>query len=349
MTGSYLWDSPAVIEGIGEVHENSLREAGIATIADLLKYTAGEIQKMIPRTSLRQIVEWFASASLLRVEGVTPDMAEALIDAGIDSEDALAEAGLQTLERAVKKAKEARKLKGDVPSLYALAAIQREAWRIRGRGIVLGSVTNASANTPLSGMTVRAAGRTTQTDAEGRFCFIDLPEGEIWLALRLRHAELTLPVIVKAGRVSGPVTIRIEMPPVDESEPAVYRESDGYLVTPTGGARVRFETVELGEIDSDAYLQVRYYKRDGTVRLLNLYRSRIGPEVIAEHVYVQEEQLPDSADVGTILHYQDGILNLTALTPQDIARKKFEAVMGNVELRPIKRLVPALPGKRGDS
>ena len=77
------------IEGIGPVYGQKLRASGIAWVRELLvRGTDAEGRKQIvAQTGLKDelILKWVNAADLLRVDGVTPDWAELLEAAGVDT------------------------------------------------------------------------------------------------------------------------------------------------------------------------------------------------------------------------------------------------------------------------
>ena len=77
------------IEGIGPVYGQKLRASGIAWVRELLaRGTDAEGRKQIvAQTGIKEelILTWVNAADLLRVDGVTPDWAELLEAAGVDT------------------------------------------------------------------------------------------------------------------------------------------------------------------------------------------------------------------------------------------------------------------------
>jgi Domain of unknown function (DUF4332) len=168
MNASFLLSSPAVIEGIGPARADALKASGIETIAEMFAAGARRVHQMLPRTGPRQVGSWFVAAQLLRVDDMTPNLAEALVDAGIRSVPQLAEAGLRTVELAVDRALNDGKLQ-EKPSLYNLAGLQRDAWRVRERGMLAGRILTPDGN-PIAGAEVRAGRYETVTFRPRALC-----------------------------------------------------------------------------------------------------------------------------------------------------------------------------------
>src|SRR3954463_11747988 len=110
MANRFLRASPSVIEGIGPAIETALAAVGIQSIADFLRKGPDYVHRTLPATSLQRAERWCGAALLLQIDGISPDLAEAFSAAGIENPSDLADAGLLTLERAVKAAHDGRRL-----------------------------------------------------------------------------------------------------------------------------------------------------------------------------------------------------------------------------------------------
>jgi predicted flap endonuclease-1-like 5' DNA nuclease len=82
------------IEGIGETYAAKLREAGIATDADLLErgHTRKGRADLAEVTGLAEslVLEWVNHADLMRIDGVGSEYSDLLEAAGVDSPAELA-------------------------------------------------------------------------------------------------------------------------------------------------------------------------------------------------------------------------------------------------------------------
>ena len=342
MTDTFLRASPRIIQGIGANFEARLHEAGITTIAHLLTYKAAAIQGIVVNASLRLVQEWLTAAQFLQLEGVTPQIAEVLIEDGIDSVNKLAEAELATVETVLMAAYDERHLI-QLPSLYEMAAIQQGAWRARDTGTVYGWLLDAEGN-PLADVLLKVGLVQFTTTDTGYFELVGLPEGNQSITVPLDTFTFVIPVLVKAARVTGPVTIQLSEEPDEAFETPVFHEHNGGLIVLGEGSKLRVVTVDLSELPDNTYIQVRYFRKDGQVRMLHMYRAQVGRETLAERVYVHEDDLPRDIDVGDVLHYVDGGFERTDLTPRDVAWMKLTSVIGERDLILMKRLIPNLPG-----
>src|SRR5687768_1096861 len=97
---SFLISSPEAIEGIGRSRTEALADAGIETIAEMLAAGPSRFHRLFPKLSAPEVGKLFCAGVLLRIDGMTPDLAEAFVAADIRSVPGVAEAGLKTLEKA---------------------------------------------------------------------------------------------------------------------------------------------------------------------------------------------------------------------------------------------------------
>ena len=111
------------IEGIGPVFGQKLRQAGIAWVKTLLAEggsSAGR-KAIIENTGLDagNILTWVNAADLLRIEGVTPDWAEMLEVAGVDTVKELRNRVPENLHKKLveTRAEKARQFHSDAPDL----------------------------------------------------------------------------------------------------------------------------------------------------------------------------------------------------------------------------------------
>jgi len=114
------------IEGIGPVIGQKLRQAGIAWVKTLLSSgaTAAGRKLIVEQTALNasDILKWVNAADLLRIEGVTPDWAEMLEVAGVDTVKELRNRVPENLHRKMveTRAENARRFHSDAPALEVI-------------------------------------------------------------------------------------------------------------------------------------------------------------------------------------------------------------------------------------
>ncbi len=109
------------IEGIGPVYGQKLRGIGIAWVKDLLAEGAAPAgrQEIADQTGIdrRLILKWVNAADLLRLNGVTPDWAELLEAAGVDTVKELRNRNAGNLVGKLEETNAASHLAREVPTL----------------------------------------------------------------------------------------------------------------------------------------------------------------------------------------------------------------------------------------
>jgi hypothetical protein len=342
MSTQVFRQTPAVIEGIGAAYADALHSAGVTTLAEMLRRSPEHVQLRVPGSSVRQVEGWFAAAWLLRVDGIDPDIAEALVNAGLTTANALADAGLQTLERAMSTAVEKNKLK-TAPSLYKLAEFQRSAFHMHSTGSLYGTATNFKTGEALEGVVISCLNRRTETGADGYFELHGIASGKT--SVTIAHAmrgESTYRFFAKTDHLAGPLKVKVAGNRAGKTYKPV-REVDGAFISPGRGKSVRLFTRTLEEMPNGTYLRVREISDSGSVRLLHLFKTRVGREIQGDVVIIEKTGLPNGAKVGQIVQYQDGALQLTDLVLRDVALQKLQSTFGNVKLKTVSRRDP----KRG--
>ena len=285
------------VEGVGPATERKLADAGVVVVADLLTRPAQFVDSVVGK----DLSSFRAAAEMLRVDGLTPDHAEAFVDAGIDGLVGLAEAGLQTLERACDAAVAANKL--DVaPSLYKLAEFQREAADLRSEAAIVGLLTVAGQ--PVAADTRVTAGRyRTVVDSSGRFVLDGLParQTQVWVHVAGRPIPHGFSVKVEAGQVVGR---SVDLPKAADDhdfDRVSLHERDGMICTPTRSTRWRPVWGELSELDSGVELVVSAVGKHA--RLLDLFGTRIGSSVLIRRYRPGDSDLPDGVQPGDVVEW----------------------------------------------
>ncbi len=321
---TFLLESPATIEGIGPQRAQALAASGIETIADMFGAGAPKVATLLSGASAAQVGQWFCAGALRRVEGVTPDIAEAFVEGGVRSVGQLAEAGLSALEAAVKTARDASKLHQDL-SLYQLADLQTKAWRIRGQGMLAGQVLD-DAGAPIAGVSVDIGRDETTVDAKGRYAFERVNAGRVSPVLTVpgRSQPLNaLPREIRAGKLTGPVRHRLGPAPATPLS-LVRDEMDGDLFVHTARYRNRLVMLPLTDFRDGTYLLIREIKASGETRLLSLYKKRQDEVTLIQRASVQRGDLPAGAGVGAVVQLQSGRLAATSLTAAAVADLKWQ-------------------------
>ncbi|MFX0070269.1 MAG: DUF4332 domain-containing protein [Candidatus Hermodarchaeota archaeon] len=104
--------------GIDENYAKLLKKEGISTTDQLLPLTAYEIKKLAKNTGIpaKELDTWQEHADLMRIEGISPEYAYALNEAGIDSVKELAQRNIKnTLDRIKELDKAKKDIIGKMP------------------------------------------------------------------------------------------------------------------------------------------------------------------------------------------------------------------------------------------
>ncbi|MCK6545930.1 DUF4332 domain-containing protein [Myxococcota bacterium] len=319
---SYLLEAPETIEGIGPAREEVLRRAKITNLAELFRAGAPRVHRLIPGASAEQVGEWFCKGALMRVEGMTDDLADALVTEGIRSVHALADAELGALEAAAKKGRESGRLRA-APDLHALSALQKRAWKLAGSGMLAGRLCDRNGR-GIAGARVIAGDREQHTDEAGWYAFDKLDAGRIRVRIELERRPFPLDVgevEIRDGKLTGPLRHRCSRDPAPSRLPVV-RELDGHLIANTRATDVQLLTRPLEELPEGSLVQVRTLGADGHSRLMSFFKERTGNTIIIPRARVKREELPAGAAVGDVLRWAAGRLEATTLTPKDVAELK---------------------------
>lgn len=110
----------ADIEGIGPAYATKLKEAGVATVEELLKAagTRKGRDELAEKTAITGtlILKWANHADLFRLKGVAGQFAELLEAAGVDSVPELAQRNAANLAAKLAEVNGEKKLAGRAPS-----------------------------------------------------------------------------------------------------------------------------------------------------------------------------------------------------------------------------------------
>lgn len=308
------------IEGIGPVRATRLASAGIHTVAEFI--AANSVALRTLGLNPDNLAKLQAAAQILRIDSATPDVAEALAEAGIGELAELADSGLQTLERAVGRAHTAGRL-SDPPSLYRLAQTQREACRFDDRGGICGTVRSHDDAAPTSG-TVRIGRRSSDIDDEGRFAIDGLTPGVHRMTINRPVASfpIELSATIAANRIVGPIAIKVPTPEQTAQASAVSTsESTGLMITPTFTIRWRLIWASLDELAIGQELVVR--SKGDPARLLDINRTRVGNYVLITRYRVDRHLLPEGAASGDVVQWNGSELIADDTGIDDLRHQRF--------------------------
>ncbi len=110
-----------IIEGIGSVHAEKLREKGIGTVEALLEAgaTPAGRRELEDKTGIAHalVLEWVNLADLMRIKGVGEEYSDLLEEAGVDTVKELRNRAPGNLYRAILEVNEAKELVRRLPTL----------------------------------------------------------------------------------------------------------------------------------------------------------------------------------------------------------------------------------------
>ena len=305
------------IEGVGPVTEGTLAGAGVERVVDLVT-TPGAL--LVAQTGSAHD-DARAAAALLRVDELSLDVAEALVRAGIRTLEDLAEAGLQTVERACDRAVDERRM-AEAPSLYRLAGFQRQACELIHRALVNGTVLVGGA--PLDEGEARIGQRRRPIEA-GRFVVDAIPPGDHLLSIVVpgRAIPFQAGLRLTAGDA---LARRFELPaPADDHDLSIVTsdERNGSMLTMIPNTRWRLVWGNLDNLAPGTDLVVQ--SLGSRPRLLDIFRTRIGDTVLITRYRVALDLL-GQAQVKDAVRWNGQRFEPSPVSLAALQQARFEAV-----------------------
>lgn len=330
----------SIVEGIGTKYEGALNAARVSTLRDLLTIQPERLHRRHPKLPLKSLRDWRSAAWLMSVDGMTPNIAECLVAAGINRISDLAEAGLQTLERALADGEKLDKI-NDPPSLYKLAELQRAAAKGSAGTLITGFVKDGESGKFLEGASVRAGRHATRVEPDGSFLIQGVEPGRTVLVVDADgYRPFRLPIATKAGRVCGPITFQIGKLEIPRStEP--LREHSGAQLQIRGDSRSRLKDIALADLPEDTWLRYQKDYKDGQVKLLHIHRTRVGRDVFTERVKLPGSEVPKEASLGSMLHWKDGALHASDKTMKEVSFEHLKKRRPPFVSTFVRTLIPA--------
>ncbi|NLN46441.1 MAG: DUF4332 domain-containing protein [Clostridiaceae bacterium] len=121
----------STIEGIGEVYQNTLKEAGITSVEKLLEAgsTKAGRAKLAETTNLsdKLLLKWINHADLMRIKGIGGEYSELLEAAGVDTVPELAGRRADNLYAKMCEINDAKKLVRKLPTQEQVAGWVEQA------------------------------------------------------------------------------------------------------------------------------------------------------------------------------------------------------------------------------
>jgi hypothetical protein len=330
-----LYQPVTDIEGVGPQYAERLQARQISSLYQLLYAKPAALHRADPSLPLGELRAWHAAAWLLTVDQVSPNIAECLVDAGIDSVAKLADSGLRTLELAITDGVTKHKI-SDPPSLYKLAEIQKSAAKLADTSVLSGQLLDKDTGQPLAGFSIRIGRAISVTRDDGTFVVAGISPGPQRVTLGVDGASRGMVgLAVPKHTALGPLTIKARRPkpPIARTP---LRESEGAQLRITPNTQTRVKETPLAELDDGAWLTYRQDYEDGRVKLLNRDRTRVGSEVFLERVKLPKADLPEGAKRGSLLQWKDGSFLLSEKSWKEVSLDRLESRRGTLAPKLIK-------------
>ncbi|MBN4055641.1 DUF4332 domain-containing protein [bacterium AH-315-K03] len=346
VNSTYFSQTVSVIEGIGEYYSEELNSLGIISLQDLLSINPAIVHKKNTHIPLALLEKFKMMTWLLMVDGINPDIAQCLVDEGIESINELADKSLRTLCKVMTQGEIKNKM-NDIPDHFSLSTIQHNAEKLRSTGIAIGSCLSK-----LDQQSIIADGSILVTkdgkfvtraaiDDEGHFFIKGLKNG-----LYILHPEFddyfshSFPVYLRSGRVSGPHLLFLDQQ-IEENEYPELREIDGAQIQITSHSKVRLRKIELSQLPNNTYLNVQKIYNNGDVKLVHHFRTRQGAIVYIDIVTLDNTELPNNTQRNTLLHYNNGQITLSEQSLRNVMIEHFRSTFAPVKLVYKKTFSPA--------
>jgi hypothetical protein len=309
-----------------------LTAQGVNTIADLLRLGCQGICATC-RVDERTAVTWLAISTLCQIAGMTPALAAQCVASRLITIADIADAGLQTLERAAKRGD------GVKVSLYKLAEIQRHAAALKDAGILLCRVLDSSQRQQVEGVEVRVAGQAGRTDAQGRCALAAIAAGRQIITLKPPgRIPVRLATTVRPGIPTREICVRV--PTAALGKPMDLPPSP--LVMLRKGLRASLVEVSLAAVASGTYLVVSPESTPSKLRLVSLSRRRVDDRVEGSVVVgVDPSLLPAAPTPRSVFQYLNGALIATGMSAHQAAAAEASRLL-TVPLRERVRRIQAV-------
>ena len=315
------------IEGIGAATQKKLAALGISRVSDLLHFPASQIRGAVASASREQVVNWQRMAFLLQVDGVTPQWAEALVKAGADTCEKLARRNLSDLTQLFATA-ESSGLIPDVPSTEQLATMMADAAVISHTGVIAGRVVDGNGS-PVFPVKVQRGGRSTETNAGGRFRLYRLRLGVTMPLVFTHDAHTTLHVAdPEIVAVPDMVTSSDFVMHAGTPQPLAHRsELAGDEIRLAPGADVRERLVTASPPQDALLVMRRRYQRYDAVKLVSRLLVAEGETIYVEWYRVPSDELPQDVRRGDHFLYRDFVYSPVDMSAEGVRRYKIKRRM----------------------
>jgi Domain of unknown function (DUF4332)/Carboxypeptidase regulatory-like domain len=304
---SYKRHDIAEIEGIGPSRAAALRRLGIRTTEDLLLRSEKHLRVLlrnVPRFPLNRLREFLAHATLMQINGVTGQHAEALYRAGYKRLDHLAAPDPATVARALDAAV-AQNLIPESADAKTVMRWQKRALFIAYTGSLAGTVTDGEK--PVAGATVICGFEHAETDEGGNFYLPAVPAGKHQVIVKAEGFKRSAHRLTV--RPDSAPKYRFKITPGADERPVIDESQGGRITSFRADDTVVFENKTLADLPDGAPLIFRErYKRGGKVRLIGAHRRREGDRIIVPRLVVPASLVEADAAPGDLYYAEGGRL-----------------------------------------
>ncbi|MFH2053275.1 MAG: DUF4332 domain-containing protein [bacterium] len=301
----------AVIEGIGQARAEALSGIHVFNVFDLLRATISQLHDALKTgASEAQIRSWRNMASLLQVDQINPQWAEALDSGGIDSIDELSTKNLDDLHTLFSEAYD-KHLIPEVPGPAQITDMIRDATIIRLCGVLTLTIRDRDGN-PVVGAKARIGDNVAHADAHGRVRLVRVQLGS-GLPLIVEHEEHGLllvdnpPVIPDHHAIGVTILSMPEPGSVDDASSNRLSEYEGDILPLSGNIPTREVTLSSDKLrERDLLYVCSFYKSAPDVKLASMLKSQGKGEIIVYNYRVPLSDLDTPPDVGDMFIYRGG-------------------------------------------
>ncbi|MEM7217396.1 MAG: DUF4332 domain-containing protein [Pseudomonadota bacterium] len=298
------------IQGIGPALGERLNAARYASIGDLIRQPVERLHEVVASTSsLEQCEAWQSMAWLLQIDALTPQWAEALVVAGIETVEELVGQELADLQTLFASAFDSG-LIPDQPDDEALFAAGKEAAGIHYGSTALVLVTSESGE-PIEDAQVRVGAVQAQTDANGRCRLSHLPGASAQFLSIARDGYATVLEYDfqpnADNRSFATAHRRLAIDHGDATEEPVLEEFQGDRIPSLASYQTRWENVAEADVPEGDVVRVhKQYSDAETVQVVSLFRAWQAGEMVVRQARLGITLFDDTPDNGRLFRRRDG-------------------------------------------
>jgi hypothetical protein len=324
-------DRPVVdIESIGPATAQALASVGVRTVFDLLRVPEATLVAAVSSVaSPEKVRAWVSAALLLQISSMTPQWAEALVSAGIESPGEIYRKNLEAIATTFAHAKELGVIP-DIPSPPTIAAMMVDAAILAYTGVIGGTVVD-DAGAVVEGANVHAGGASTRTDDRGRF---RLPRVPLAQGVRLRiertdfaPLEISNPHVVSDQEAIELRLYRLTAPTGGVDTHPLLSELAGDAIPLGPGTPFREVVVDADSLSPDDLFRV--IESSATdVTVASLLRDYQNGSVIVRKARILRSRIEADATPGTTLRVTGNGFGIVTMSVKEIHRHRIRLRLG---------------------